>query len=135
MPAASGWYKGIRFRSLLELSFVLSAEEAGLVPGVDLLYEVDRVPYGRSGRTYIIDFRVVPENVIVEVKPSSRTATTTFKSKSKAAREFADRNGLRFAVVTERDLDRVLTLKEAAEVPGVVLGERARRRLRRMGKR
>lgn len=132
MPSYGGKYKGMRFRSLLEFSVMLEAEADGLVLGTDVLYETVRVKYGKD-RTYIIDFHIVPEKTLIEVKPSSRMTSSTFKRKSAAAVEYARKNGLTFLVVTEKDIKNVLSLEEASKVDGIEWGIRAQRKLRKRG--
>lgn len=131
MPSFGGRYKGTRFRSLLELSVVLEAENDGYKLGEDLLYETVRIPYGNSGREYVVDFHLVPEKTLIEVKPSSRVGTKTAKSKFKAANEYARRRGMTFVVVTEKDIGDVLTLERASKLADVEWGVRAKRSLRR----
>lgn len=131
MPAFGGKYKGTRFRSLLELSVIVGLEEQGLVLGTDILYETVRVPYGRTGRVYVVDFHLPTEQVLIEVKPVARTQSKTFKAKCKAATEYARQNSMTFIVVTERDIERVLTLEQASKLDGIEWGVRARRKMRR----
>lgn len=134
MPAFGGRYKGTRFRSLLELSFMLGAERDGLVLGKTLLYEVVRVPYGK-GRTYIIDFYLPEEKLLVEVKPRVRTGSKTAKRKFAAAQDHARKNGLSFVVVTEDEIPEILTLEQAGKLDGIEWGVRAQRRQRQMQRR
>lgn len=131
MPAYGGKYKGHRFRSLLELSVMLSSEKEGLILGQDLLYETVRIPYGKSGRTYIVDFLMPSEQVLIEVKPKSRTSSKTFKSKCNAAIKYAHDHSLTFIVLTENDIDPIVTFEQAKLIDGIEWGERARRKLRR----
>lgn len=129
MPSYGGKYKGTRFRSLLELSVMREAENDGFVLGVDVLYETVKVKYGK-GRTYIVDFHFVSEQLIVEVKPSSRTKSSTFKRKCAAAMNYADEHGLTFVVITEKEIKDVLTLEEASKIDDIEWGVRAKRKMR-----
>ena len=131
--ALSGKYKGIRFRSLLELSFIREAEESGLIFGETLLYESIRIPYGtKKKRTYIVDFLVKKDKpYMVEVKPTLRTLTKNFKAKARAALEYAEKENISFIVVTEKDISHVLSFGEARNIDEVEWGVRAQRKIKR----
>lgn len=133
--AYSGTYKGIRFRSILELSVIRYFESEGYELGKDLLYEVCRISYGANrNREYIIDLTFPGERVHVEVKPSSRVDNRRNRMKRLAAQAWCQENGYTYLIVTEQELRQcgeLLLLEQAAKVPGVELNERARRALRR----
>jgi len=131
-----GTYKGTRFRSLLELSVILHLEGQGLTLGSTMLYEAHRVPYGRqANRTYIVDLSLPERRQLIEVKPLSRVLSPNNWAKRKAAQAWALANGCEYLVVTERELQLVgaqlVSLDEASRMPGVVLGEKAARAMRR----
>ena len=132
----SGEYRGmVRFRSLLELSLLRHLEDEGLILGSTMLYESTRIPYGKTRkRTYVVDLTLPQTRTLVEVKPSSRVGNRRNVSKRLAAEQWAEENGWSYVIVTEREIrecGRLLTLKEAAAVPGVQLDARALRRLSR----
>lgn len=131
--ALSGKYKGVHFRSLLELSFIREAEESGLTFGVDFLYEIIRIPYGaKKKRIYIVDFLVKKEKpYMVEVKPTSRTNTKNFKAKARAALAYGEENNISYVVVTEKDIAHVLSFGEARNILEVEWGVRAQRKIKR----
>lgn len=133
--AYSGTYKGIRFRSLLELSVIRHLEDEGLVLGSTMLYEATTVPYGkRRMRNYIVDLTLPQTRTLVEIKPSSRADNRNNRAKRDGAEAWCMANGWTYVIVTEEELaqcGRVILLEDAARIPEVQLNERALRALRR----
>jgi hypothetical protein len=133
--AYSGTYRGVRFRSLLELSVIRHLEDEGLVLGTTMLYEATRVPYGkRKVRTYVVDLTLPESRTLVEVKPSSRVDNRNNLAKRAGAEIWCLANGWSYVIVTEEELRQcgeLLTLETASEISEVVLNERALRALRR----
>lgn len=133
--AYSGTYKGVTFRSLLELSVIRHLEAEGLVLGATMLYEATRVPYGKTKvRTYVVDLTLPESRTLVEVKPSSRAGNRRNRSKREGAEEWCRANGWTYVIVTEEELRQcgdAVTLEQAATIPEVRLNERALRALRR----
>ena len=123
--AYGGRYKGMKFRSLLELSLLIQFEGDGLVLGTDVLYEAVKIPYGNvrkklgRKRNYIVDFLVPSRKWLIEVKPTHRVETKYFKAKRRAAQDYAVSHDLAYIIVTEDALKgHVLTLAEAERVYG-----------------
>lgn len=123
--AYGGRYRGMKFRSLLELSLILQFEDEGLTLGTDVLYEAVRIPYGnvrrKTGkrRNYVVDFLVPSKKWLIEVKPTHRVETRYFKQKRRAAQDYAVREGLTYVIVTEDALKgHILTLTEAERIYG-----------------
>lgn len=137
--AFSGTYRGVRFRSLLELSVIRNLEEEGLVLGSTMLYEATRIPYGRDGRrTYVVDLTLPQTRTLVEVKPSSRVGNRNNTAKRRAAEAWCRVNGWTYLIVTEEELRRcgeVLTLETASKLDDVILNERGARTLKRIRRR
>lgn len=137
--AFSGTYRGVRFRSLLELSVMRQLEDDGLVLGTTMLYEATRVPYGKTRvRTYVVDLTLPQMKTLVEVKPASRADNRNNRAKREGAEAWCRTNGWSYVIVTEDELlqcGRVITLEEAAKIPEVQLNERATRALRRQERR
>lgn len=137
--AYSGTYRGVRFRSLLELSVIRHLEDEGLVLGTTMLYEATRVPYGkRKVRTYIVDLTIPQTRTLVEVKPSSRADNRNNRAKREGAEAWCRANGWTYVIVTEEELlqcGRIILLEDAAKIPEVQLNERALRALRRKERR
>lgn len=138
--AHSGTYRGVRFRSLLELSAIRLFEEGGgHVLGSTMLYEATRIPYGRRRkRTYVVDLTFPQTRKLIEVKPESRVKGKRNVAKRLAAEAWAHREGWTYELITDRDLrasDSLLTLAEAARIPEVRLDGRALKALGRKRKR
>lgn len=131
----SGTYRGIRFRSILELSVIRHLESEGLVLGKDMLYETTTVPYGKKKiRNYIVDLTIPEHRLLIEIKPSSRADNRNNLSKREGAERWCAANGWTYLIVTEEELAQcgeLLTLESAAKIPEVGLGERSMRALRR----
>lgn len=117
----------MRLRSLLEYSYVKHLEQSGLNV-TDFSYEPFKIPYktkrGRN-RTYIPDFYVEPDGLLVEIKPWQRVTkkSTKFKLKIEAAKRYCGENDLEFKVLTDKDFRRY-TLREARLDPNFRLGWR-----------
>lgn len=97
----SGWYKGVYFRSLLELSYMkyLDDNNISYINGETL-----KIPYMIDGvcRTYRPDF-IVGDNII-EIKPYTLINTVSNKLKFDSARElYKDK----FIILTERDINKL----------------------------
>ena len=131
----SGTYKGIRFRSILELSVIRHFESEGLELGKSMLYETTTVPYGKTKiRNYIVDLSFPDHKLLVEVKPSSRADNRNNRAKREGAERWCAVHGWTYLIVTEEELAQcgeLLTLESAAKIPEVGLGERSLRALRR----
>lgn len=135
LMAFSGTYKGIRFRSLMELSVIRNLEGEGLVLGTTMLYEETRVPYGRDGRrTYLVDLTFPQMKTLIEVKPSRRADNRNNRAKRIAAEKWCAERDWTYLIVTEEELaaaGETLTLESASTTDGVMMNERALRVLRR----
>lgn len=136
--AFSGTYRGVRFRSLLELSAIRWLEEKGYELGTTMLYEATRIPYGRGlKRTYVVDLTLPQIKRLIEIKPVSRLNGKRNVSKRNAAEDWAHANGWTYQFVTDhllRTSGALLTLQEAAMIPEVGLDGRARKALSRKRK-
>lgn len=137
--AYGGTYKGVRFRSLLELSVIRHLEDEGLVLGDTMLYEATKVPYGKTRiRNYIVDLTLPMLKLLIEVKPSSRAENRNNRAKRDGAEKWARDNGWTYVIVTEEELaqcGKTLSLDDARQIPEVQLGERALRAVRRKERR
>ena len=135
LMAYSGVYKGVSFRSLLELAVIRHLEFEGLVLGVTMLYEATKVPYGKTKvRNYIVDLTLPQTRTLVEVKPSSRAENRNNLAKRAGAEKWCEANGWTYVIVTEEELRKcgeLISLEQASTIPEVKLNERALRALRR----
>ena len=133
--AYSGEYKGVTFRSLLELAVIRHLETEGLVLGETMLYEAHRIPYGKTRiRTYVVDLTLPQTRTLVEVKPSSRADNRNNRAKRAGAEKWCADNGWTYVIVTEEELAQcggTISLELASGIVEVRLNERALRALRR----
>lgn len=133
--AYSGIYKGITFRSLLELSVIKHFESEGMVLGETMLYESVTLPYGKTKiRNYLVDLAFPEHMMLVEVKPSSRAENRNNTAKRRGAEKWCQENGWQYVIVTEEELRQcgeILTLENVVKMTDVQLNERALRAHRR----
>lgn len=96
-----GWYKGLFFRSSLELLFLMYYENInGTLP-----YPADnnsfRIKYDKN-KTYLPDFFCSVNNTLYEIKCSRFVKDN--KLKIKAANKFCKKNNYKYVIITEYDL-------------------------------
>ena len=130
VPSVSGRYKGVRFRSLLELSFL---KDVGRFFDVrDIEVDVPITYTGRDGltHTYLADFRVCM--TIFEVKRSAQVGTEINQLKAAAGHKAAEEMGYRFRFATEKDLLVKMTIRKAQKDPDVQLNEGSVKHFRRV---
>lgn len=128
-------YRGISFRSLLELSVIRHLEADGLVLGETMLYEAVTIPWGLAGRRrYIVDLSFPTFKMLAEIKPESRVGNRNNVAKRRAAEAWCLKNDWSYVIITDEMLascGKILTLDEASKTADVQLNERAKRTLRR----
>lgn len=101
----SGHYKSNYFRSLLELSYIIHLENAG----IEFLSCDGRKDFkfqyctGDVNRTYFPDFYIPSDNTIVEVKPARLIQSEVNILKADAVKK----TGVLFKFVTEDDVPRI----------------------------
>lgn len=100
-----GEYKGIKFRSLLEYSFLCELEKEGLDITTDVVPEpVDlRVPWfdiDGTSHTYYPDFLVKSKKTVYEVKPECWVNASSVQLKAAAATRFCEERNLIFQIIT-----------------------------------
>lgn len=121
----AGYYKGQLFRSAYEFAYLKYLESKSIDIKRDIVYEPYRIPYCDKNdieRTYIPDFLLKDQNLLIEVKPKKRLCDENTKRKFAAAEHFCEDNNLQFSVVTEDDLGAFLcTKEELAQDPDVKL--------------
>lgn len=98
-----GYYKEWYFRSLKELSFVLTCEKNGLKwQGAEkeefAVWYTDL--YGKRRKHYPDLF--VDDHIIVEVKPTKHQKGKLVQLKAKAMKEFCDTKGYDYQIVSPR---------------------------------
>jgi hypothetical protein len=108
-----GVYKGLRFRSSYEISFLVEMFTKGVEVSApaSIKYLLDGVE-----RTYTPDFQI--GNEIIEIKPEAMIRLRENQAKFEAARLACQEAGFTFKVVTERELV-LLTLEQIRALDGV----------------
>lgn len=104
-----GWYKGIFFRSLLELSFIVNFLERYKFKyenAEKLKYTIKYQDYTGAERTYRADF-VIDNRAIVEIKPYRLMGTPLVEAKRKAAAEWCKNNNYTYFLFSSSELERL----------------------------
>lgn len=123
----TGRYKSWYFRSLLELTFIIEAEESGLE-----IYNSENTFAIKmdNGRIYKPDF-YSPDffgPTLIEVKPAKRICDEDVKYKSSQAARFCKENGIQFTIGFDRMLPNY-RLREIYESGELVLSDKIKKRL------
>lgn len=102
----SGWYKGWFFRSLRELSYVISVLEKNGLKWRSAESKDLRMNYTMLGksRTYFADF-FVEDSILVEVKPKRLMESVQNLAKMDSAVVFCNERGFSYRMVDVRILD------------------------------
>lgn len=109
----SGWYRGIFFRSIIELSYIIYLDSNNIefkvaeTKDYSVKYDIDG-----SIKNYFPDFHLIDTDEIVEIKPYNLINTRLNILKFEAARLIY---GERFKVVTEKDIP-ILTTHDMVEM-------------------
>ncbi len=115
----SGWYKDWYFRSLRELSFMINVIEKENLNWrtPSKLEGIKYFDYEGQVRTYFPDFII--ENIrIIEIKPFRLHNTPKVLSKTKAAQNYCQMNGLNFEIIDPIILtdDEIMKLYNDGEI-------------------
>lgn len=103
----SGWYNGWRFRSLLELSFMINYIEKYNLTWESAEKKKFMIPYyDENGqlRNYFPDFFLIHENQLIECKPIKLFNTIRSKLKKEVAEKFCLENGFTYKLI---DIERL----------------------------
>lgn len=104
--SSKGYYKGIFFRSIYELSFIINVLEKNNIVWESGELKKHIIPYTtKTGtrRNYFPDF--ITEKEIIEVKPSALINTEQNINKQRAAKTYAILKNKIYKVYTEKDFD------------------------------
>jgi len=96
-----GWYKGIFFRSLLELSFLINYIERfnfKMENAEKTKYSIKYKDYKGTDRTYFADY-IINDKYIVEIKPKNFHKSISNIPKIKAGIKYAKRNKLKYKLI------------------------------------
>lgn len=102
----SGWYKGIFFRSILELSYIkyLIDNNIKFKNAEKKKYRVEYIDYKGNKRNYFPDFYLINSNEIIEIKPKKLIKSEINDIKFKAAKE---KYGSKFKIITEDNIKKL----------------------------
>jgi hypothetical protein len=107
-----GYYKGIYFRSLLELSFLVNYVDRfnmKFESGEKAKWAIEYVtPIGKMG-TYFPDY-IINDKYMVEIKPKKLINTPLIKSKSESAIEFCKKYDLKYKIFEPIKLSKQMIL-------------------------
>lgn len=107
--ALCGLYKGHVFRSLYELSLMVELEEKSLCFKEEP-FHIHYFSTDGTERRYYPDL-LVEGHTIIEVKPKRFLIDDIVRLKIKAAKDYCNRNGMKFLVFTEDEIN-ILSKKE-----------------------
>jgi hypothetical protein len=112
-----GTYKGVRFRSSYEISFLIHLENSGTELNC-VISEPFSIEYELGGvsRTYTPDFQI--GNTLFEIKPKSLLNLDENRLKAEAAIKFCSNKNLDFKIITEENF-KVLAIQEIILIPNI----------------
>lgn len=96
-----GWYKGVFFRSLKELTYMTKLERGGVqwMSGEGREWMVSYIDWDGKTKTYRADFILPATKEMVEVKPKTLWDTPKVKRKKEAAEAWCKERGLTYMLV------------------------------------
>ena len=97
----SGWYKGFFFKSLKELSCILSFESKGIVyeSAERKKFRIEYIDWNNKKRNYYPDFFIPSSKSIIECKPNHLFNSANVLCKKKYAEIFCEKNGLTYEII------------------------------------
>jgi transposase len=95
-----GWYKGIYFRSLREVSYLLYLDKNNIpwTPAEKKKYTIPYINWDGAERTYRPDF-LINNDTLIEIKPKRLQKSPNVMAKTKAALIWAAENGLKYEII------------------------------------
>lgn len=113
----SGWYNGVYFRSLRELSYMVGLDEAGIEWSSAERVRIKYVNWDGVERTYCPDF-LVQKHLLVEIKPTRLRSSKTAQLKQQAAELYCNANDLKYEIIDPGPLpaERVKILRNVGSV-------------------
>lgn len=109
----SGWYKDWYFRSLKELSFMITVIERfnfNWENAEKKKYKISYIDYKGTSRNYFADF-ILNDKYMVEIKPVALHTSTNNKLKEVAAIEFCKNNNLKYKLLDSIKLSDIDIIK------------------------
>ena len=96
-----GWYKGIFFRSLLELSFLVNYIERFKMKMINAecsIYAIKYKDYKGIDRTYFADY-IINDKYMIEIKPKNLHNSYLVQLKANAAIEYCKNNNHKYKLI------------------------------------
>lgn len=115
-----GWYNGIFFRSLLELSFLVNyIERFNLIfeNGELNKFKITYIDFNGNNKNYFSDF-IINNKYMVEIKPKRLHNSKTVQLKANAAIEFCEQHNLIYKLIEPNKLNKkqILNLMESGNL-------------------
>jgi len=97
----SGWYKNFFFKSLKELSFILTMENEGIdIESAERKkFRISYIDRNGNSRNYYPDFFIKEKNTIIECKPLHFFNSEEVLLKKESALKFCEKNGFKYELV------------------------------------
>ena len=97
----SGWYRGLFFKSLKELSFILTLEKRNikLESAEKKKFKIEYVDWDGKIKNYFPDFYIEETNTVVEIKPTHLFKSKTVVCKQEAAEKYCLQNSLNYEII------------------------------------
>lgn len=110
----SGWYKGLHFRSIFELSYLkyLIENKINFKTGESTDFRVEYKDLKGNDRNYYPDYYIVDTQEIIEIKPSYFLINEEVKIKTDNAKK---KYGNKYIILTEKDI-HILKLRDIIEL-------------------
>lgn len=107
-----GWYNGIFFRSILELSFLVNYVDRfkmKMESGEKAKYAIQYKDYRGVDRTYFPDY-IINNKYMVEVKPKKLINSPSIKAKTNAAIKWCNINKLKYKILEPFKIDKQILI-------------------------
>jgi len=97
----SGWYKGLFFKSLKELSFIITLESKGVKfeSAEKKKFKIKYVDWDNQIKNYFPDFFIAETNTIIEIKPTHFFNSKNVLCKKEYAEKFCSENGFKYEII------------------------------------
>jgi hypothetical protein len=116
----TGWYKGMIFYSLLELSFMLEMERNSVTyfRGENLKYRIKYIDKSGTERNYFPDFFIEDQKKLVECKPKHLMDSADVILKKKAAEDFCEINGMEYLLTSpdKLEFDSISRIRDSGDL-------------------
>jgi hypothetical protein len=114
-----GWYKETYFRSLKELSYILTLEESKIewISGELKEYMMPYLDWDGRPKTYRADFIIPSTKTMIEIKPKNLWETPMVKKKREIGKNWCAKNGMTYVLIDSViDTDLMLAHYKAGHI-------------------